>query len=423
VSDCQTPAHVLATVEEFLTTCRQPAILEPGEEPLALASGSYHVEIRGSRVLLEAWDEKRNIARRLAGVEQDKPGRLTLLVDRFGGRQGTVLLFDQARPANQSADRRGARMVFRETFRRFLRRQFPDWRIVALSSDPDLEHSLSPSYPRALLTRGNRAWAAIAAPAEPGTAGGVLTFGLIWLDYLRAREKRLSMEGLALFVPDQLQRITCLRLSCLNPNAACFAVYVYSKDGFEEEIDPRDHGNLETRLETCHNTSAPTSPLRLSDPECWLESQVRSNLGVIDPDLLPAPVYGQVPAFAGGERDVIDLLAAESRGRLVVLELKASADLHLPLQALDYWMRVEWHAARDKFTAEGYFAGHRLTADAPRLVLLAPALEFHPTTETILRYFSPRIPVERIGVGMHWREQVHIAFRIQGSEKPGMASL
>ena len=49
---------------------------------------------------------------------------------------------------------------------------------------------------------------------------------------------------------------------------------------------------------------------------------VRANLGVIDPDLVPAPVYGQVPAFAGGERDVIDLLAVENRGRLVVLELE-----------------------------------------------------------------------------------------------------
>ena len=84
-------------------------------------------------------------------------------------------------------------------------------------------------------------------------------------------------------------------------------------------------------------------------------------------------------------------------------------------------MRVEWHTSRGEFAAEGYFAGQRLTADAPRLVLLAPALEFHPTTETILRYFNPRIPVERIGVGMQWREQLSVAFRAHGSAKPGMA--
>ena len=231
------------------------------------------------------------------------------------------------------------------------------------------------------------------------------------------------MEGLALFVPHLEQRTTCLRLRCLNPEAARFAVYVYSKDGFEEEIDPQDHGNLDTRLETCHNTAAPASPLKAGEPEAWLEAEVRARLEVIDPNLLPSPVYGQVPAFAGGERDVIDLLAVENRGRLAVLELKASADLHLPLQALDYWMRVEWHVARGEFAAKGYFPDRLLTAEPPRLVLLAPALEFHPTTETILRYFSPRIPVERIGVGMQWREHLQVAFRIQGCQRPGMASV
>jgi hypothetical protein len=239
----------------------------------------------------------------------------------------------------------------------------------------------------------------------------------MWLDYLRQREKRVSVDGLALFVPDQHQSTTCLRLHYLDPQAARCAVYVYSRDGFEEEIDPRDHGNLDTRLDACHNTAA---PVRFGEPECWLESQVRTHLATVDPNLLPSPLYGQVPAFAGGERDLIDLLAVESRGRLAVLELKASADLHLPLQALDYWMRVEWHAAQGEFTERGYFPGQRLSAEPPRLVLIAPALEFHPTTETILRFFNPAIPVERIGVGMQWRNHFQVAFRIQGAAKPGM---
>ena len=67
------------------------------------------------------------------------------------------------------------------------------------------------------------------------------------------------------------------------------------------------------------------------------------------------------PGAPANDRDLIDLLAAERGGRLAVLELKASEDIHLPLQALDYWMRVDWHVRRDEFTARGYFPGRALT--------------------------------------------------------------
>ena len=55
---------------------------------------------------------------------------------------------------------------------------------------------------------------------------------------------------------------------------------------------------------------------------------------------------------------MLDLLAVDHRGRLAVIELKASEDVHLPLQALDYWMRVQWHVERREFQANGYFPGH-----------------------------------------------------------------
>jgi hypothetical protein len=142
-----------------------------------------------------------------------------------------------------------------------------------------------------------------------------------------------------------------------------------------------------------------------------LESQVRRQIQEIDATLEPAPVYGQVPQFTGGDRDVIDLLAVDGRGRLAVLELKASEDIHLPLQALDYWMRVKWHAGRGEFGASGYFPGTALRTEAPRLLLVAPALDFHPSNETVLRYFAQEIDVLRIGVGLGWREDLKVMFR------------
>jgi hypothetical protein len=112
---------------------------------------------------------------------------------------------------------------------------------------------------------------------------------------------------------------------------------------------------------------------------------------------------------------VIDLLAAGTDGRLAVIEIKASEDPHLPLQALEYWARVRWHQSRGEFAARGYFGHLPLTMAPPRMLLVAPALHFHSTTETILRFFPPEIEVTRIGVGAAWRSGLSIAFRDSGA--------
>ena len=65
-------------------------------------------------------------------------------------------------------------------------------------------------------------------------------------------------------------------------------------------------------------------PLYRQYPEAWLESQARAEIETLDATLRREPIYGQVPAFAGGERGVLDLLAVDHTGRLAVVELKAT---------------------------------------------------------------------------------------------------
>ena len=107
---------------------------------------------------------------------------------------------------------------------------------------------------------------------------------------------------------------------------------------------------------------------------------MRQQHEIVDATLLKEPVYGQVPAFAGGGRGVLDLLAIDRPGRLTVLELKASADLHLPMQALDYWLGVSgiWIAVclRQRLLSQASPCG-----PIPRVLLVSPSLEFHPSTE------------------------------------------
>ncbi|MBI4873754.1 MAG: hypothetical protein HY822_03865 [Acidobacteria bacterium] len=401
-------------IQQFLASSAQPLLLEPGEEPYPLEPGSFALDWHGTRLLFQVWDERRNLVRRVLGVEQERPGRLTLAVERFPRRTGTVELVDSARPAARAATRRSARHSFREEFRRYLGRQFPGWRIAELSTEPDLEHSLSPAYSRAFLKQGGLGWAAIGAPIGESSPAGALSFGLIWTDYLRRRERRVTVEGLALFLPAGRHRATALRLPWIHPRALKTALFLYSDDAQEELLDPRDYGNLDTRLDV----PRPAAGTAGDKPEQILEARIRHNLGVVHPTLLDAPVYGQAPTFAAGERDVMDLLACDRYGRLAVVELKASADPHLPLQALDYWMRVRWHAARNEFAARGYFPGVPLAADPPRLFLVAPALEFHPTTETMLRFLAPEIEVERVGLAVEWKQRPRVVFRAQGAERP-----
>ncbi|MGA2773813.1 MAG: hypothetical protein ABSG26_23690 [Bryobacteraceae bacterium] len=489
-----TTEEIRAAIAAFLKNSKQPALLEPGEELLPIKEDNFALDLRGGRLTLQAWDRTRNLTRRVTAIQEATSARLAITVQRFPRREGQLFLVDLARRAGADLGRRSARLVFRERFRLFLRRQFPEWKLAELSAEPNLEFSLSPAFPRAYLRHGQHGWAAIACPPQ-ADAAAVLSFGLIWLTYLRGREHRVTLEGLAIYVPAGRERSAALRLLCLDPAAARFELFSYSEQDFVTRIDPRDHGNLDTRLEPCRRPApnqletwqrivslpgvervvkhdgraslrvrgiefaefsggellfglgerhsarqhhaaeierlveelgrarSPEAqdrghPLYRQSPEAWLESQARAQIETLDASLLCDPIYDQVPAFAGGERGILDLLAADRAGRLTVVELKASADLHLPLQALDYWIRVKWHLDRGEFPAHGYFPGLLLRPDPPRLLLVSPSLEFHPTTETILSYFSPAIDVERIGLAADWRKGLQVMFRLRGAERP-----
>ena len=94
-----------------------------------------------------------------------------------------------------------------------------------------------------------------------------------------------------------------------------------------------------------------------------------------------------------------------------MVELKADEDIHLPLQGLDYWARVQWHHGRGEFLKFGYFGGREMSAEAPLLFLVAPALHVHPSTDVILRYVSPEIEWAFVGIDERWREGVRVVFR------------
>ena len=171
-----------------------------------------------------------------------------------------------------------------------------------------------------------------------------------------------------------------------------------------------------------HKDGPKNHPLWRMHSERWLESLAGTDIVALDSRLRTDCVYRQVPAFSAADRAMIDILAATGDGRLAVIELKADEDIHLPLQGVDYWSRVAWHQERGEFTKFGYFPGREISAEKPLLMLVAPALHVHPATDTILRYLSPEIEWELLGIDERWREELRVVFRKRASDDKNQAA-
>ena len=96
--------------------------------------------------------------------------------------------------------------------------------------------------------------------------------------------------------------------------------------------------------------------------------------------------------------------------RLVMLWERGDKEIRgrvAPLNMLD------WNEKNRSFEQiAGYFPGVRLRPEPPRMLLVAPALDFHPSNECVLRYFAPEIEVERVGVGGEWQRELKVMFRM-----------
>jgi hypothetical protein len=190
---------------------------------------------------------------------------------------------------------------------------------------------------------------------------------------------------------------------------------------------------VERLFERRHAAGERRDPLYRMQPERWLESELRRDIEPLDAHLDPRHLYTQVPAFAAGDRGMLDLLGVLRDGRLAVIELKADEDLHLALQGLDYWIRVRWHHLQSESSAQqgigpgeiqraGYFGDVVLSRLPPKLYLVAPALRVHPATEVVLRYFSPAVDWELVALDERWRKKVKVIWRKRSADSASRQS-
>src|SRR5438309_354217 len=382
-----TPAQLTRLLQEFLADARSAVIFENGEEVFAFTEDSrsarYSISGDHGKCLLHLWSSERNFVRRITEAEVKKDS-LLLRALRFGQTKPAKLEIFRERDRRSPSVRKTSRSAYAQLLGRVVKRHFPELMASKLSISSNLEHSLSPVYGRGLLHRGQSSFAVLGINDQESQSSidAALTFGLLWLHHLRQREIRGVVEGLKLIVPQGTSAVLRERIACLDHSAAKFELY--ELDEREQSLalmDCSDRGNIATKLVRAVDQPAARERFAASvEHVCALDSEIDSQ-----------HVYSQVPAFSSSDRAMIDVLAAKHDGRLCVIELKADEDIHLPLQGLDYWARVEWHHSRGEFQRCGYFAQRQLSPTAPLLLLVAPALHVHPATDILLNYLSPEI--------------------------------
>src|ERR1700674_787560 len=232
---------------------------------------------------------------------------------------------------------------------------------------------------------------------------------------LAERIRRLAPEAIRVGVAPATQEVT-LRFRGMEFAHWRLGAMWYGLGDRQEVLIPEKWPALESlvrQLETHRHPLASDTKHRLyrTQPERWLETMVAADPARIEARLDPRHIYAQVPAFSSGDRAIIDLLRVTRDGSLAVLELKASEDIHLVMQAVDYWLRVRFHLDQDDFRRYGYFPEVRLNAKPPLLFLVAPGFQFHPSIDIVLRYLSPEIEIARIALAENWRRGLRVVFR------------
>ncbi len=159
-----------------------------------------------------------------------------------------------------------------------------------------------------------------------------------------------------------------------------------------------------------HRQAGSRHPMARAYEERWLESNLIRQIQELLP-VCPGWIYPQVPSFTGAERNIIDLLTVTREGRLVVIEVKASADPDLPFQALDYWQAVERHRQAGDFQNRGYFSGMSIQEIPALLVVVAPLLSFHKTFDRLVAALPGDLSFLQIGISQSWKRKIKILRR------------
>lgn len=184
-----------------------------------------------------------------------------------------------------------------------------------------------------------------------------------------------------------------------------------------KKLDDNTREDLYSLLDELHRYRDREPPEKRHDlfrlrSEAWLESILKRNIRLLDPNLILSPIYNQFKTSA----DKIDLLALRRDGRLVVIEVKTAPDRESVFQAADYWRKIE-HQRRKGVLAAARLFGDMQIEDRPALVyVVAPALNFHRDFERFAAMLCPELELWRWELHQDWRRSVQVIRRLSSKK-------
>ena len=203
------------------------------------------------RCLLQLWSEERN---RGSDRTRNSASRAFSACDdaAYGSTQTAGARTGPTSDRRTPTARDSARRNYQRLLERVLTRAFIGAKVDGFRSAMDLEHSFGPAYVRGRLLKGTAADAVIGISHAESSAAidGILTLGILWLDFCRQKsDARRHFGGLKVVVPAGAWRTTAERIAWMNHSAADFQLYALDERTEELElIDYRDCGNQIARL-------------------------------------------------------------------------------------------------------------------------------------------------------------------------------
>ena len=237
-------------VEMFIQSLAHPVVVEDEVELFDLTAAGWQLSVQFDKLLFEAWNPGRTLARRVEEVAYHDGDRLGVFVRRPHARESSVVEFRELHPKQRRGRARG-RSAFKQEFIGMLKQELQGWRLEKVSNRSDREHSFSTWYTRGLARQGRTGCALIGLSKDeaPAAADAVLAFSLIWLDWLRSRSDRMMVPRLRIYLPHEAVALNAHRAAAIKSRAVQLELYEWNGGGERPaRIDLEAAGDVEVRL-------------------------------------------------------------------------------------------------------------------------------------------------------------------------------
>ncbi len=252
----QPPEKLVEIIDGYIAEHPESVVLEDGQMLFDLRAARFSLSLAHGRCLLQFWSEERNLVRTIIGAQLRSDG-LRLTTRRMGaGKPGALEIVaqkDRRSPTVRESERR----QYQRRLERVFQRSFPDWTPDGFRSAADLEHSFGPAYVRGQLLQGSRGAEAVigvGAAESTATVDGVLTVGLLWLDYCRSHSVGQSARqrhygALRVVVPAGMEQTTAARMRWLHPGLAGWRLFTLDEATEElRAVEIAEDGNQSLHL-------------------------------------------------------------------------------------------------------------------------------------------------------------------------------